>query len=124
MSTSPIRPGSRKVPGKRSARGVNRATAGGHVPVGGSPNPGDFLRTLSQREAGQVGNLGRDRAALQAHVEQALVGFFGPRLALAPRFQDIVCQTVDALLAEPALEDCVQAACRMLVGGVRQEPNT
>lgn len=121
MSTSPIRPGSRKVPAKRSARGVNRATARGHVPGGGSPNPAESLRTSSQMEARPVGDLGRDRAALQAHVEQALVGFFGQRLALAPRFQDIVCQTVDALLAEPALEEGVQAACRILRGGIRQD---
>lgn len=64
-------------------------------------------------EAKQVGDLERRRTALRAHVEQALVGFFGSRLVLEPRVQDIVAQTVEALLAEPALEDCVQEACRV-----------
>lgn len=79
------------------------------------------MPTCVQVEARQLGGLGRDRPALHAHVEQALVSFFGPRLALAPRFQDIVCQTVDALLAEPALEERVQAVCRIGVGGVRKD---
>ena len=73
-------------------------------------------------EVKQVGDLERRRAALRAHVEQALVGFFGARLVSEPRVQDIVCQTVEALLAEPALEDGVQAACRMLTGPA--SPNT
>jgi hypothetical protein len=74
-----------------------------------------------QREVKQVGDLERRRAALHAHVEQALVDFFGPRLGLVPRFQDMVCQAVEALLAEPALEGDVQAACRMLPGDVRKD---
>lgn len=121
MSTSPIRPGTRKLPAKRSARGANKATARGHEPTGGLLNPEDSLRTHRQMGASQVGDPGRDRAALHAHVEQALAGFFGPRLVLVPRFQDIVSQTVEALLAEPALEDCVQVACRVLRGEVRKD---
>jgi hypothetical protein len=121
MSTSPIRLGARKLPAKRSARGATKATARGHVPMGGVPHAEDSLRTHPQVAAKPLGDLGRDRAALQAHVEQALAGFFGPRLVLAPRFQDIVSQTVEALLAEPALEDCVQVACRVLRGDVRKD---
>jgi hypothetical protein len=79
------------------------------------------LRTYPPMGAKPVGDLGRERAALHAHVEQALAGFFGPRLVLVPRFQDIVSQTVEALLAEPALEEGVQAACRRLLGDVRKD---
>ena len=122
MSTSPIRPGTRKVPARRSTRGVSQAPTHGHGPAGASPSPADSLRTHPQREARQVSDLERHRAALHAHVEQALAGFFGARLVLEPRVQDIVCQTVEALLAEPALEDGVQAACRMLTGPA--SPNT
>lgn len=91
------------------------------MPAGALPAPENSLPTCSQVEAGQVEDRGPARAALQAHVEQALVGFFGPRLALAPRFQDIVCQTVEALLAEPALEEGLLVACRRGVDGVRQD---
>ncbi len=121
MSTSPIRPGAHKLPARRSTRGANKATTHGHVPTGGLPSPEDSLRTHPQMGAKPVGDLGRERAALHAHVEQALAGFFGPRLVLVPRFQDIVSQTVEALLAEPALEEGVRAACRMWVGDVRKE---
>ena len=116
MSTSPIRPGSRKLPARRSTRGVNQATTPGHVPTGGSPSPDDSLRTYPQMEAKQVGDLERHRAALHAHVEQALAGFFGPRLVLEPRFQDIVSETVDALLAEPTLQEALHEAGRDLMG--------
>lgn len=121
MSTSPIRPGSRKLPARRSARGVNQATTPGPVPTGGSPSAEDSLRTLPPMEVKLVGDLEGRRAALRAHVEQALVGFFGARLVLEPRVQDIVRQTVEALLAESALEEGVQAACRMWVGDVRKD---
>ncbi len=69
----------------------------------------------------QVGGPERQRAALHAHVERALAGVFGARLVSEPRLQDIVCQTVETLLAEPALDESVQAACRMWVGDVRQD---
>lgn len=79
------------------------------------------MRTRPQMEVKQLGDLERHRTALRAHVERALAGFFGPRLVLEPRVQDIVGQTVEALLAEPALEDRVQAACRMWVGDARKD---
>jgi hypothetical protein len=91
------------------------------MPAGGSPSPENSLQTYVQVATQRAGGLVRDRAALHAHVEQVLVGFFGQRLALAPRFQDIVIQTVEALLAEPALEEGVQAACRRLVDDVRKD---
>jgi hypothetical protein len=121
MSTSSIRPGGRKLPARRAARGGNQATTSGSVPTGGSSGPAQLVRIPPQTEVMQVDDLERRRAALRAHVEQALAGFFGPRLVLEPRVQDIVSQTVEALLAEPALEGSVQAACRISMGDVPKE---
>lgn len=121
MSTSPIRPGGRKLPARPSSRGVGRTAAPAHAPAGGSTRPEDSVGTRPQVEVKQAGDPEQRRAALHAHVEQALVGIFGSRLVSEPRVQDIVCQTVEALLAEPALEEEVQAVCRVGVGGVEKE---
>lgn len=93
----------------------------GPAPAGGAAGPEDPVRTRPQGEIQQAGGLEQRRAALHAHVERALAGIFGSRLVSEPGVQDIVCQTVEALLAEPALEEGVQAVCRTGAGGVRKE---
>jgi hypothetical protein len=115
MSSAPIgrgpggirRPGpaaqARKGPGPASPSAQDTGTG---LPAALAP-----LQAAAQEPEGPL----RDRKLLRAHVEQALLGFFGPRLSLAPRFQDIVDQAVDALYAEPALEGTLQAACSELI---------
>ena len=54
------------------------------------------------------------RPALRAYVERSLLDLFGPQIALAPRFQEIVNEAVDAVCADPALQAAVRAACEGL----------
>jgi hypothetical protein len=70
--------------------------------------------------AGEPAGPPRDRKMLRVHVEQTLLGIFGHALVLEPRFQDIIDQTVDALLAEPSLDGVVRAACAELADTARR----
>jgi hypothetical protein len=125
MSSSPVGPGGPGRPRKPGARAA--ATSGSPAGAASAPQPGvgtagALSSALAQLQAaaGEPDGAPRDRKMLRVHVEQALLGIFGHALALEPRFQDIIDQTVDALLAEPSLDGVVRAACAELADTARR----
>lgn len=108
MDTSPAGRGGRKPPGQKTRKPGARAGTQA-LPGGSEASPAQPLPAVQAPAHALSGRL-----ALRAHVEQALLGLFGPQVALVPRFQEIVNDAVDAVVADTALQAAVRAACREL----------
>jgi hypothetical protein len=124
MSSAPVGPsgpGRPRKSGAKAAAGSGSPASAASAPQPGASTAGALSSALAQLQAaaGEPDGLPRDRKMLRVHVEQTLLGLFGHALALEPRFQDIIDQTVDALLAEPSLGVVVRAACAELADAAR-----
>lgn len=113
MAASPVGRGGRKLPAPTRKPVTGKGPAAllqSPVTVTGPPtDPAQATQAV-----GAFDESHHERAALRMHVEAALIGIFGQKIVLVPRFQGIVSQAVEALIAEPALQTVVRAACEEL----------
>jgi hypothetical protein len=113
MAASPVGRGGRKLPAPTRKPVTGKGPAAvlqSAVTVTGLPtDPAQATLAIGAPDASD-----HARATLRMHVEAALIGIFGQKVVLVPRFQGIVSQAVEALIAEPALQTVVRAACEEL----------